>query len=56
MAHQTNLVVQILLGLLSVVQIESLLQCLYSYFAHSFKKHLEFTKITEFMGKKISGM
>jgi hypothetical protein len=35
-----------------VVQIESLMQCLYSYFAHSPKKHLEFIKTEEFMATK----
>ncbi len=35
-----------------MVQIESLLQCLYSYFAHSPKRHLEFIKITELMATK----
>jgi hypothetical protein len=52
MAHRINLVVQTLPGLPLVVQIESLLQCLYSYFAHSPKKHLNFIKIVEFMATK----
>jgi hypothetical protein len=47
MAHYINLVVQTLSGLILVVQIDSLLQCLYFYFAHSPKKHLEFTKISK---------
>ncbi len=34
------------------MRIESLLQYLYSYFAHSFKRHLEFTRIMEFMVTK----
>jgi hypothetical protein len=49
MAHYTNLVVQTLLGLPLVIRLEKLLQTLYSYFAHSSKRHLEFTKFTEFM-------
>jgi hypothetical protein len=35
-----------------VVRIENLLQCLYSYFAHSLKKHLKFTRIAGFMVTK----
>jgi hypothetical protein len=53
MIHCTNLAIQVtLLELTLVVQIESLLQCLYSYFAHSPKRQLEFTKIIEFMATK----
>jgi hypothetical protein len=32
--------------------LENLLQTLHSYFAHSPKKHLEFTKLIEFIEKK----
>jgi hypothetical protein len=42
MAHRTDLVVHItLLGFLLVKCIESLLQTLHVYFAHSLKRHLE---------------
>jgi hypothetical protein len=44
MAHRTNLAVQILSNLLLVPHIEILLQCLYGYFNHVLKMHLEFTK------------
>jgi hypothetical protein len=44
MVHQTNLSIQTLLELPLVVWIENLVQCLYFYFAHSLKMHLEFTK------------
>jgi len=57
MAHCTNLVVQTLLGLPLMIHLENLLQTLYSYFAHSSKRHFEFTKFVEFMqtkGNKIS--
>jgi hypothetical protein len=49
MAHHTNLAVQTLLGLLLVIQLENMLQTLHSYFAHSPKRHLEFTKLVELM-------
>jgi hypothetical protein len=52
MAHCTNLAAQTLLGLLLVKHIESLLQTLHAYFAHSFKWHLEFTKFDEVMERK----
>jgi hypothetical protein len=52
MAHCINLVVQTLLGLLLVKHIKSLLQTLHAYFAHSFKRHLEFTKFVEVMEMK----
>ncbi len=52
MAHYINLVVQTLLGLILVMHIDSLLQCLYFYFAHSPKKHLEFNKISKVMATK----
>jgi hypothetical protein len=56
MAHQTNLVVQTLLKLHMVICLENLLQTLHSYFAHSFKRHLEFPKLAKLMktmGNKI---
>ncbi len=49
MAHCTNLVVQTLLGLLLMIQLENLFQTLHSYFAHSPKRHLEFTKLAKLM-------
>jgi hypothetical protein len=52
MAHQTNLVVQTLSSLLSVIHLEHLLQTLRNYFAHSPKKHLEFTKLVEMLETK----
>jgi hypothetical protein len=52
MAHHTDLVVQILSGLPLVKHIESLLQTLHAYFAHSPKQHLEFTKLIEVMETK----
>jgi len=52
MAHNINLVVQTLSGLFLVVWIESLMQCLYSYFTQSPKRHLGFIKIEEFMATK----
>ncbi len=35
-----------------MVRIENFVQCLYSYFAHSPKRHLEFIKIMELMATK----
>jgi hypothetical protein len=52
MPHHTNLVVQILSGLPLVKHIESLLQTLHAYFAHSPKRYLEFTKLVEVMETK----
>ncbi len=55
MAHHTNLAVQTLSNLPLVSRIEILLQCLYGYFNHIFKMHLEFTKwvgIMEIKGNK----
>jgi hypothetical protein len=49
MTHHTNLAMQTLSNLLLVVYLENLLQTLYSYFAHSFKKHLKFTKFIEIL-------
>jgi hypothetical protein len=56
MAHHNNLVVQTLSNLPLVSRIELLLQCLYGYFNHILKMHLEFTKwagIMEIKGNKI---
>ncbi len=56
MAHWTNLVIQTLSNLPLVFRIENLLQCLYGYFSHSPKRHLEFTKFTKIVetkGKRI---
>ncbi len=52
MAHYINLVIQTLLRLLLVVRIENFVQCLYFYFTHSPKRHLEFIKITKLMATK----
>ncbi len=52
MAHHTNSVMQILSSLPLVKHIESLLQTLHAYFAHSLKWHLEFTKLVEVMETK----
>jgi hypothetical protein len=40
---------QTLSGFPLVKRIESLLQTLHAYFAHSLKQHLEFTKLVEIM-------
>jgi len=56
MAHHTNIVVQTLSNLPLVFHVEILLQCLYRYFNHILKMHLEFTKwarIMEIKGNKI---
>jgi hypothetical protein len=34
------------------LRIESLLQCLYVYFSHNFKRHLEFIKLAKFVETK----
>jgi hypothetical protein len=52
MAHYTNFAMQTFTGLLLVVCLENMLQTLHSYFAHSPKRHLEFTKLTKFMQTK----
>jgi len=52
MGHYTNLVVQILLRLPLVIRLQNLLQTLHSYFAHSPKRHLKFTKLTKLMQTK----
>jgi hypothetical protein len=53
MAHYTDLAMQTLLGLPLVIQLENLLQTLHSYkFAHSPKRHLEFTKLAKLMQTK----
>lgn len=38
---------QILLGLLLVIYLKHLLQTMHNYFAHSPKRHLEFTRVIE---------
>jgi hypothetical protein len=56
MTHHTNLAVQTFSNLPLVSRIELLFQCLYGYFNHIFKMHLEFTKwvgIMEIKGNKI---
>jgi hypothetical protein len=52
MAHRTNLAAQTLSSLLLVIHLEHLLQTLHSYFAHSPKRHLEFTKLVEILEMK----
>jgi hypothetical protein len=47
MAHQCNLVMQTLFDLLTIVRFENLIYSLYSYFAKSSKKHMEFTKLID---------
>ncbi len=54
MAHHSNLVVQTLSNLPLVSRIEILLQCLYGYFNHILKMHLEFTKWAKIMEIKIT--
>ncbi len=49
MAHDTNLAKQTLANLPLVFRIEILLQCLYGYFNHILKMHLEFTKWARIM-------
>jgi hypothetical protein len=56
MAHWMNLTMQTLLVFSLVKHIENLLRTLHAYFAHSLKRHLEFTKLVEIMetnGNKI---
>jgi hypothetical protein len=58
MAHYTNIAVQTLSNLPLVPHIENLLRCLYAYFNHVLKMHLEFTKwawIMEIKSNKILG-
>ncbi len=52
MAHCTNLVVQTLNALSLVSKIESLLVFMYNYFVHRPKRHLETTKLVEFLEYK----
>jgi hypothetical protein len=52
MAHETNLAVQILSHLQMANKIEGLFQTLHNYFSKSPKRHLEFSKLTEFMEMK----
>jgi hypothetical protein len=49
MAHHMNLVLQILFVIHVVKCIESFLQRLHAYFAHSPNRHLEFTKLAKVM-------
>ncbi len=49
MAHHTNLATQTLSNLPLVIYFENLLQTLHSYFSHSLKKHLKFTKFNEIL-------
>jgi hypothetical protein len=49
MAHRTNLAVEPLSNLPLVSKIESLCKSMHSYFSHSPKRHLEFTKLAEIM-------
>jgi hypothetical protein len=51
-AHRTNLAVEALSNLPMVSQIEEMLASLYVFFAHSPKRHLEFTKLAEVMQSK----
>lgn len=52
MAHHINLAIQTLSKLPLVMHLENLLQCLFSYFSHSPKRHLEFTKLAKSMATK----
>jgi hypothetical protein len=47
MAHRTNLAIEPLSNLPLVNKIESLCKSMHSYFLHSPKRHLEFTKLAE---------
>jgi hypothetical protein len=51
-SHRTNLAVKELSNLPVIAKIENLLQSLYSYFARSPKRHLEFTKLAAVMETK----
>jgi hypothetical protein len=51
-SHRTNLAVKELSNLPVIAKIENLLQSLYSYFARSPKRHLEFTKLAVVMETK----
>jgi hypothetical protein len=52
MAHRTNLAVEPLSNLPVVNKIESLCKNIHSYFSHSPKRHLEFTKLAEIVETK----
>ncbi len=52
MAHKTNLTIVVLSKLPLVSRIKSMLQFLYSFFAHNFKKLLEFTKFVKTLETK----
>jgi hypothetical protein len=47
MARCTNLVVALLSSLKLVSKVESLLAGMYNYFAHNFKRRLEFCKLAK---------
>jgi ubiquinone/menaquinone biosynthesis C-methylase UbiE len=51
-SHWTNLAMKELSSLPVIAKIENLLQSLYSYFARSPKRHLEFTKLAAVMETK----
>jgi hypothetical protein len=51
-SHRTNLAVKELSNLPVIAKIKNLLQSLYSYFACSPKRHLEFTKLAAVMETK----
>ncbi len=48
MAHCTNLMMQTFFQILIVKCIKDLFQCLYSFFFHKPKRHIEFLKLVEF--------
>ena len=52
MAHKTNLAVEPLSNLPLVNKIKSLCKSMHSYFSHSPKQHLEFTKLAEIMERE----
>jgi hypothetical protein len=52
MAHQINLAVQTFSHLPLISRIETFWQCLYVYFSHGPKRHLEFTKLAKIMETK----
>ncbi len=51
-AHRCNLAAQTFSKLSLVAKIEVLLQFMYVYFTHSFKKHMELTKLVEILETK----
>jgi hypothetical protein len=52
MTHYINLTIQTLSVLPFMMHLENLLQCLYSYFTHSCKRHLKFIKLSKLMATK----